>query len=213
MPNLINTQLCTVSCDRTFDRISELRIPFTFQCGIACFLGSCNGILCLTAVNDIYLWNPSIRIFKRLSGTCLSQSNSFRLGFAYDPPNNDYKVMRITRPRTQPVPPPEVEVYTLSTDSWRRVEFGISWRPNILFYTVNCAFPYPFVSGHLHFMLHIVVDMINGGGRQASAMILSFNVNSEKFEELPFPDDDDDVFPSKVYIMPVPDVLRHARGN
>lgn len=62
-------------------------------------------------------------------------------------------------------------------------------------------------------MLHIVVDMINGGGRQASAMILSFNVNSEKFEELPFPDDDDDVFPSKVYIMPVPDVLRHARGN
>lgn len=98
--------------------------------------------------------------------------------------------MRITRPRTQPAPPPEVEEYTLSSDSWRRVEFGISWRPNILFYTVTCAFPYPFVSGHLHFMLHITVDMMDGGGRQASAMILSFNVNSEKFGELPFPDDD-----------------------
>lgn len=98
--------------------------------------------------------------------------------------------MRITRPRTQPAPPPEVEEYTLSSDSWRRVGFGISWRPNILFYTVTCAFPYPFVSGHLHFMLHITVDMMDGGGRQASAMILSCNVNSEKFGELPFPDDD-----------------------
>ncbi|KAL4599310.1 hypothetical protein ACB092_11G118000 [Castanea dentata] len=125
MPNLINTQLCTVSCDRTFERTSQLRILFTFQCGIAYFLGSCSGILCLidctkyrkSLVDDIYLWNPSIRIFKRLSGTCFSQLNSFRLGFAYDSLNNDYKVVRITRPRTQFAPPPEVEVYTLSSDS------------------------------------------------------------------------------------------------
>ena len=43
-----HSQVCTVSCDRMFERVSEFRIPFTFQFGRPKLVGSCNGILCLT---------------------------------------------------------------------------------------------------------------------------------------------------------------------
>ena len=89
----------------------------------------------------------------------------------------------------QPMPPPEFEVYSLSSDSWRKVEFGISWRPNIWYYSINNNSPFPFVIGHLHFM----VGTIRETGQQEMhprEMILSFDVNSEKIGELPVPDDD-----------------------
>ena len=41
------SEVCTVACDRTFESISELRIPFSFESGVAFFVGSCNGLLCL----------------------------------------------------------------------------------------------------------------------------------------------------------------------
>ena len=40
-------QTCTVASHHTFEAISELRIPFTFQSGYPRLVGSCNGILCL----------------------------------------------------------------------------------------------------------------------------------------------------------------------
>ena len=57
--------------DHAFNRISEYPIPSAFpRIHLAC---SCNGLVCLyrftkasTNANSIYLWNPSIRKFKRL---------------------------------------------------------------------------------------------------------------------------------------------------
>ncbi|XP_023898475.1 F-box protein At3g07870-like [Quercus suber] len=201
MPTInLDNQDLKVACDRTFDGISEFKIPFSFQSGLAFLVGSCNGLLCFSdfrlqnslinnaffGFNDVYLWNPSIRKFKKLPDTCLSQLHLAKLGFAHHSQKNDYKVVRISRPFTEPMPPPEAEVYTLSSDSWKRV--GISWRPNVVFYKFSCVKPFPFVSGHLHWML----DMIEEGGGQEMRyieMILSFDVNSEKFKELPLPDD------------------------
>ena len=57
-----------------------------------------------------------------------------------------------------------------------------------MFWNLNCFLLSPFVSGHLHWM----IEVIEGGGGQEmcfTAMILSFDVNSEKFKELPLPDD------------------------
>ena len=71
--NSSNRPVCTVALDRTFDRISEVEIPFDFPSGSARIVGSCNGLLCLAGIGGrnisdyaIYLWNPSIRKFKRL---------------------------------------------------------------------------------------------------------------------------------------------------
>ena len=85
-------------------------------------MSSCNGIMCLAdyrsfKFKDVYLWNPSIRKFKRLLDTCLTQLRPVRLGFGYDSQNNDYKVVRISWGCPQSMPPLEVEVYSLSSDS------------------------------------------------------------------------------------------------
>ncbi|XP_030936239.1 F-box protein At4g22390-like [Quercus lobata] len=156
------SQICTVASDRTFETISEFRIPFNFQSGYPELVGSCNGILRVAdhrkfAIMDVYLWNPSIRKFKRLPDTCLTQLRTVRLGFGYDSQNNDYKVVRISWTCAKPMPPPEVEVYSLSSASWKRVELGISCRPKF-----NFTLTFPFVSGHLHWM----ITKIEGGGGQ-----------------------------------------------
>ncbi|KAL4595687.1 hypothetical protein ACB092_12G109100 [Castanea dentata] len=186
------SQICTVASDRTFETISEFRIPFTLQYGYLQLGGSCNGILCVAdywtfATMDVYLWNPSIRIFKRLPNTCLPQLPTVALGFGYDSQNNDYKVVRISWIDPKPMSPSEVQVYSLSSDSWKRVELGISWMPKF-----NFTLTFPFVSGHLHWM----ITKIEGGGggqktkRRCTDMILSLDVNSEKFKELPLPDEE-----------------------
>ncbi|KAK9994098.1 hypothetical protein SO802_023801 [Lithocarpus litseifolius] len=96
---------------------------------------------------------------------------------------------RFSWTRTKWMPPPEVEVYSLSSDSWKRVELGISWRPNVISYGFNGILAFPFVSGHLHRMIEMIEE---GGGQEKheTSMILSFDVNSEKFIELPLPDDE-----------------------
>ncbi|XP_030964101.1 F-box/kelch-repeat protein At3g23880-like [Quercus lobata] len=193
-----NRPVCTVALDRPFDRISEIGVPFDFP--NACFqiVGSCNGLLCLanygssTCANDIYLWNPSIRKFKKLPHTCLRQLRFVKLGFAYHSQNNDYKVVRISFSSfflalalplslPLPLPLPEVEVYTLSSDSWRRV--GIEFTTSV----VNCPndlSPAPLVSGALHWLAFVVEGEENRKGKN---MILSFDVNSEKFGKLELP--------------------------
>ncbi|XP_065622103.1 F-box/kelch-repeat protein At3g23880 [Quercus suber] len=191
-----HSQICTLAFDRTFETISEFRIPFTFQSGYASLVGSCNGILCFTDFitpksNDVYLWNPSIRKFKRLPNTCLNQTQVLNVahGFGYDSLNNDYKVARFSWTGIKWIPPPEVEVYSLSSDSWKRIELGISWRPNVLAHYFNYTLTFPFVSGHLHWMIEIIEEG-DGQGWRLTSMILSFDVNSEKFKELPLPDDE-----------------------
>ena len=184
-----HSQVCTVSCDRTFERVSEFRIPFTFQSLSLRLVGSCNGILCLTdyigsEINGVYLWNPSIRKFKKLPDTCLSWLHLPDLRFGYDSLNNDYKVVRISRFRVKDMPPLEVEVYTLSSDSWKTIGLGIPWRPNVVYWEIKCFMPSPFVRGHLHWMILYVEDR-GGRKRRSTHMILSFDVNSEKFKELP----------------------------
>ena len=51
----------------------------------------------------------------------------------------------------------------------------------------NSTLTHPFVSGHLHWM----IEMIEGGGQERcfTSLILSFDVNSERFKELPLADE------------------------
>ena len=73
-------------------------------------------------LNVIYLWNPSVRKFKKLPDPCLGNSKFVKMGFAYHSENNDYKVVRILSP---PSSAQVVEVYTLSSGSWRRFEVSL----------------------------------------------------------------------------------------
>uniref|UniRef100_A0A2N9FBW4 F-box domain-containing protein n=1 Tax=Fagus sylvatica TaxID=28930 RepID=A0A2N9FBW4_FAGSY len=112
---------------------------------------SINGIICLYNYPlryqqpcdhhfRIVLWNPAIREFKLLPTNpvhCPSPNPHVRhefngFGFGYDHKSNDYKVVRIVifwdfTPYLDwngngYYCPPLVEVYTLSTDSWRQID-------------------------------------------------------------------------------------------
>ncbi|PON44105.1 F-box domain containing protein [Trema orientale] len=95
----------------------------------------CNGIISLVADSDsleqIVLYNPTIREFKVLPKTCLdrhalSVGGIVRVlgeGLGYDSKANDYKFIRILhRIRSDEW---FAEVYTMSSDSWRGIQIDI----------------------------------------------------------------------------------------
>ena len=187
-PN-INIPIFIGGYDHAFNRISEYPIPFDFLVSYALSAGSCNGLVCLYQLRDvptnaypIYLWNPSIRKVKRLPDSIYSSTHFDRLSteLAYQAETNDYKVVNICQ-----MPAPnhrgfevEAELYTLSSNSWRKI--GISLTNNIVVspFANNTS---TFVSGALHWL---------GCISEAAFpyMILSFDVNNDKFGEMALPD-------------------------
>uniref|UniRef100_A0A2N9GGA6 F-box associated beta-propeller type 1 domain-containing protein n=1 Tax=Fagus sylvatica TaxID=28930 RepID=A0A2N9GGA6_FAGSY len=71
-------------------------------------------------IEILYLWNPSIRKFKMLTATPLTRRfASLTHGLAYHSQNNDFKILRLIC-YGENGPTAEAEIYTLSTDSWRK---------------------------------------------------------------------------------------------
>ena len=187
---IISKVLC---CDRTFDWLFEYPTPSVFDLNMSRMVGSCNGLVCLvrhgnrsTTSDSIYLWNPSIRKFKRLPDSCLSQHFSngqddwVSTGFACQSKTNDYKVVKLWST------PVVAEVYTLSSDSWRRAE--ISLKSNVVVSYIDIPDPH-FVSGALHWLAYHTEsererEFLN------RMMILSFDVDNEEFGEMALPDGD-----------------------
>ncbi|XP_071702775.1 F-box protein At3g07870-like [Rutidosis leptorrhynchoides] len=91
--------------------------------------GSCNGLICLRILplgSVILLWNPATRVFKDLPISPLGRfkidPSSVLLGFGFDDVVKDYKVLRIV---DLDVMQKRVEMYSLSTNSWREVETSV----------------------------------------------------------------------------------------
>ena len=187
--------VCTVVCDRTYSRISKYPISFTFHSCHAEIVGSCNGLLCLFENrrgwnwgNVINLWNPSIRKFKRLPDSSLSgQYDQISNGFGYQSETNDYKVVKIYSCPTGDIMQNSIvaEVYTLSSDSWRKV--GISLRPKVAVSSTETCSSATFVSGALHWLGYFNTEFKD---LQSEKGILSFDVNNEKFGEIALPNRD-----------------------
>ena len=180
--------ICKVlCCDRTFDSLFEYSVPSVFDLDLSEMVGSCNGLVCLaqrgklSSTSDaIYLWNPSVRKFNRLPDSCSNgQDFWFSTGFGYQSKTNDYKVVKLWGT------PVVAEVYTLCSDSWRKVE--ISLRSKVV---VSHIEPYPFplfFSGALHWFANHSEGEVEF---LYPMMILSFDVNNEKFGEMALPDGD-----------------------
>ncbi|XP_075674153.1 F-box/kelch-repeat protein At3g06240-like [Castanea sativa] len=177
--------------DPTFNRISEYPIPSGFPSSCYLTADSCNGLVCFTQhkceyypfiTGAIYLWNPSIRKLKRLPDFSPNQHEWFSTGFAYQSNTNDYKVVKISQmsiPEDNVIETEaEAEVYTLSSNSWRRV--GISLANNFWGLPVD-NWTATFVSGALHWLGYV-------RGAASRYMILSFDVNNDKFGEIALPD-------------------------
>ncbi|XP_023907625.1 F-box protein At3g07870 isoform X1 [Quercus suber] len=173
--------------NRTLTHISRFEIPFHNDL----IIGFCNGVFCLAANNDdsdeedlrhsLYLWNPSIRKLKKLLATHPADRAVF--GFGYHPQNNDYKILRVTFAVQQVTrKPAEAEIYTLSTDSWRKAlisvesfsgsDSGPNGSVDQVYFPTRLCF-----NGALHFIA------FSGGHK----FILSFDINDERFREILLP--------------------------
>jgi F-box interacting protein len=165
--NYYAQNLCIDVCnsDRTLTHISTFQVPFS-----AHMVGFCNGMFCLRNLynNVLYLWNPSIRKFKMLSTHMTDPSVPVAIGLAYHSQNNDFKILRIVCARGYNAPPAEAEVYTLSTDSWRRFVISLG---SIDYISISSGL---FFNGALHYI----------AWSGSHKFILSFDVNDERFREI-----------------------------
>jgi F-box interacting protein len=101
-------------------------------------VGSCNGVVCLYDNYDlnIVLWNPATKETKVVPKSTLPrfpavfQASTNGIGFGFDARTNDYKIIKLLS-LTDPDPKlsyfeidfiDQNEVYSLSTNSWRKVD-------------------------------------------------------------------------------------------
>ncbi|XP_059650466.1 uncharacterized protein LOC132296272 [Cornus florida] len=93
--------------------------------------GSSNGLICLSneGTGTVFLWNPALRKLKTLPNSLILDSKSDHLAFGFYPGVDDYKVVRIFYWHDMDMPFKDrflIEVYSLNTNSWRRIDVGPS---------------------------------------------------------------------------------------
>ncbi|KAJ9160061.1 hypothetical protein P3X46_025497 [Hevea brasiliensis] len=112
----------SVDCDALGDNcaydkaIVELRLPIKDGHWFP-ISGSCNGLICFGLPGKLYLWNPSTGDFKKLPKY---NSGGLHCRLGYDKSINNYKVVVIVSTRAPLIN--QVEVLTLRTKTWRRVQ-------------------------------------------------------------------------------------------
>nr|WRO64604.1 MYB transcription factor protein [Rosa persica] len=159
-------------CANTFTKFLELELPTNNLESVFLVVGSYNGVLCIhDSHHGIYLWNPSIRKFKRLPEALIDKRGIIAHGFGFHPQGNDYRVVRIWssvhRTRTK------VEVYSHRLESWRRINgFPATSHVSIV---RECAC----VNGVVYWLMN--------ESSPFCMSILSFDLGSEIFQKMRLP--------------------------
>jgi F-box interacting protein len=181
LPRLSRKELCMVTCnsDHTVNEVSRYLFPYV--CLYSKILGVCNGLVCLRSADDkcfmMNLWNPRIQKLKELPKLMEPETLYSAFGFAYDSQNNDYKVIRIAFDPNRF----EAAVYSLSTNSWRKLEQPTRDKSNYLKIVYMDGTHTQFSNGALHW-----ISAIRDNG-VFSPIIVAFDVNEERFRVILFP--------------------------
>ncbi|XP_059449046.1 F-box/kelch-repeat protein At3g23880-like [Corylus avellana] len=163
-----------------FDECGELDLPIKSR-SLKNFrlIGSENGLMCFVGDKQFILWNPSIRKVVNLPEPCITTERYGRMpcneAFGFDLRTNDYKIVRIAFPYSYSamLGGPLVEVYSVSTGSWR-----ISSATFPYSVTVTDWFnPKACLKGSIHFAGHI----------RGYATVFSFDLRDELFREMILP--------------------------
>ncbi|KAF6136407.1 hypothetical protein GIB67_023420 [Kingdonia uniflora] len=143
-------------------------------------VGSCDGLLLmLVAPQDMVLWNPATRQYKRLPCKCVRMINCVKglfplHGFGYDKSTDDYKV--VSHGKIIDDVNCEISVYTLRKDSWSVV------KANFPCLRYGSKYPGILLNGILHWN---VVKCLTSSTK--SSFVLSFDLKDENFRELSIP--------------------------
>ncbi|KAL7601829.1 hypothetical protein Lser_V15G25413 [Lactuca serriola] len=149
-------------------------------------IDSVDGLICSSYSDTaIQIWNPSLSTLLDLPPYSMPSDEYdsikifFRFGF--DPKTDDYKVVKLTAfaDGSSVIWWMDVEIYSMKKGSWKfiteRVPSHITWIDEN---EVVCVDGH---DGHLHWLGHF-------GEEKVSKMILVFDLGSETFHEIPFPD-------------------------
>ncbi|KAI9127292.1 hypothetical protein K1719_001851 [Acacia pycnantha] len=130
--------------NQKMETVEVLRIP-----SIDCFkhgwkiIGSCNGLLCIQAYLDLgrspcslCLWNPVIREVREIPETTRNATNDYldmyKFGLGFSSVINDFKIVKFNKQEFHKKKNKKkasllmhhgAEVYSLSTGSWKELEF------------------------------------------------------------------------------------------
>ncbi|KAM5579506.1 F-box/kelch-repeat protein [Rosa sericea] len=159
----------------TFEPCLNLRHPLWTREKLRIY-GSSNGLVCISDEklhpnSRICIWNPSIRKSRTLPNieTHLSDISTTNLSFGFHPELNDYMVVRIVHPYTGS---PEIEVYTLSTNSWKSIRVTPPWLNFYRIYSTTA-----FLKGTAYWTAKT----------GSECKIVAFDAGSEEFQELMVP--------------------------
>ncbi|XP_060208267.1 F-box/kelch-repeat protein At3g23880-like isoform X1 [Lycium barbarum] len=134
-------------------------------------MGSVNGLICLrVGVEPFFIWNPSIRKFKKVTAEAVERYGQKVYGFGYDKLHDDYKILRMYTTTSNDL---KVEIYSLTSDSWRTVDDFPAGRR-------QCGSA-KLVNGKLHWVSSDSNPWCNEG------CIISFDLADEKWGKLEKP--------------------------
>ncbi|KAG5549759.1 hypothetical protein RHGRI_014908 [Rhododendron griersonianum] len=87
------------------------------------FSSNTNGTkVCIGTKREVLIWNPSTGKYRGLPNVEMPYNCYAWFGFGYDECIDDYKVVGFFFDDRRSGSEPEVKVYTLGSDSWRRIE-------------------------------------------------------------------------------------------
>ncbi|KAI8561482.1 hypothetical protein RHMOL_Rhmol04G0343500 [Rhododendron molle] len=151
--------------------IADLEVPCTFNVEI---MGSCNGVVLLGTGDELCLWNPSIRMYRKFSQPEYPRGEFRVYGLGYDSVSNDFKVVRIVMPESND--PCDVHMFTSKLSSWKQIG-DIAYS----FYQEGDG---AVVNGMPHWLWMRSTD---GSLSVSSKVILAVDTTEEKFREVPQP--------------------------
>ncbi|XP_054778545.1 F-box/kelch-repeat protein At3g06240-like [Prosopis cineraria] len=152
---------------------------------------SSHGLLCVeigkyrTLHHSVLLWNPAIREIREVHRTIKDFESYYSFGFGFSPIVKDYKIVKTYAARFHKGVK-QVEVYSLSTGSWKEIELGNLERVTLLEETVT-------VNGVMYWV-GIKLDV--GGGDKDGNKVVSFDMATEVFTLMPCPAVDIDSSPA-----------------
>lgn len=165
----------------------ELKLPYVNWDENFKLVGFCNGLVCLLGPN-IFFWNPSIQRFLDVPWpsdifTVYGSSYKYALGFGFDSRANDFKLVRLVYIEGEsPSPlydyelPPKVELYQLSTGSWRRIT-----DPAPCYEILKSQWTQVFMNGAVHWIA------FTRNRRGFRCVILRFHMDGEFFSTISLP--------------------------
>ncbi|XP_071687354.1 F-box/kelch-repeat protein At3g06240-like [Rutidosis leptorrhynchoides] len=139
-------------------------------------VGSCHGLVCISSNNgELLVTNPSTREVRKLPMLPYKYRHNVCWGFGYDSLTDDYKIVVGLNESEHHM---RFQVLSLKSNKWKFVGEG-----DYLTYNTNtndsiCGFLY---DGALHWFMNDT--------KKKRKMIVSFDISSEKFKEIPLLND------------------------